>query len=276
MKKNHFIYTSLSVALLLGITACHHNDAPVMPAEEVIKDSAKASTVNTLGQLMSNIPSPMDISKELSKEGIQLNKSILNSPDKASSYSSTFQQATNMGIYGADMGYEVSYNQMQDALNYIAQVAKLSGALGITSAYDQKLMDSFKSATSNKDSLGIIIQTAFDRANKELYSNKRASTSTLIFAGGWVEGLYIATNLIKDEKNDKNGPMYQKIWDHVYSFSYLKKVLTDYQSNADCANMLKMLQPVFDFAATLNDKGLSLSDVTNLKNMITDIRNKLV
>jgi hypothetical protein len=276
MKKNHFVYASLSFMLVMGMTACHHADAPVMPTEEVIKDSAKSSTVNTLGQLMSNMPSPMEISKELSKEGIQLNKSILNSPDKASSYSSTFQQATNMGIYGADMGYEVSYNQMQDALQYISQVAKLAGSLGITSAYDQKLMDSFKSATSNKDSLGIVIQTAFDRAQKELYSNKRASTSTLIFAGGWVEGLYIATNLIKDEKNDKNQAMYQKIWDHVYSFTYIKNVLTDYQSNADCANMLKMLQPIFDYAATLNDKGLSLSDVQKLKEMITDIRNKLV
>lgn len=277
MKKITITYGIFSLMLLFGITACKHHEAPAMPPEEVIKDSAKATTVENLNLLISNIPSPMEITKELSKEGVQLNKAILNPPDKGSSYSGTFQQAVNMGVYGADMGYVVSYNQVQDAMQYMAQVAKLAAALGVTSAYDQKLMDEFKTASNNKDSLGVVIQTAFDRAQTELYSNKRAATSTLIFAGGWVEGLYIATSLVKDEKNDKNKDLYGKIWDHVYSFSYLQKALTDYKaSNPDCANMLQMLQPLFDAASKLTNNGLSLKDVQNLKDMITQVRSKLV
>lgn len=277
MKKTVIIYSAFSLTLLLGAASCNnHPEAPAMPPEEVIKDSAKATTVDNLNLLITNIPAPMEISKALAKEGIQFNKSILNPPDKGSSYSGTFQQAVNMGIYGADMGYVVSYNQMQDGMQYMAQVAKLAAAVGVTSAYDQKLMDQFKSAANNKDSIGVVIQTAFDRAQKELYSNKRATTSTLIFAGGWIEGLYIATNLVKDEKTDKNKDLYGKIWDHVYSFSYLQKALTDYKSNADCANMLQMLQPLFDAASKLNNEGLSLKDVQNLKEMITQVRNKLV
>ena len=54
------------------------------------------------------------------------------------------------------MGYVASYGQMQDATAYIVQVAKLAGALGVTSAYDQKLMDQFKTATTNKDSLSVL------------------------------------------------------------------------------------------------------------------------
>jgi hypothetical protein len=277
MKKNLLVFSSASIALLLSVTACKNsNEAATMPTDDVIKDSAKATTVTNLGLLMTNIPAPTDIAKELAKEGIQLNKSILNSPDKASSYSGTYQQAVNMGIYGADMGYLASYNQMQDATQYIVQVAKLAAALGITSAYDQKLMEQFKSATSNKDSINVVIQTAFDRAQKELYSNKRAATSTLIFSGGWIEGLYIATNLVKDEKNDKNADMYAKVWSHVYAFSYLQKALTDYQSNADCANMLKTLQPLFDIASKLTDSGFKLSDIQNIQKTVTDIRSKLI
>ncbi|HTA82522.1 MAG TPA: hypothetical protein VK783_06310 [Bacteroidia bacterium] len=276
MKKNYLILSSLSLAFIIGMTSCKSHDAPAMPTEDVIKDSAKATTVTNLGLLMTNIPSPTDLAKELSKEGVQYNKSLLNSADKGSSYSGTYQQAVNMGIYGADMGYAASYGQMQDATQYIIQVAKLASALGITSAYDQRLMDQFKTATTNKDSLSIVIQAAFDRAQKELYSNKRASTSTLIFSGGWIEGLYLATSMVKDEKNDKNADLYGRIWSHIYAFSYLQKALTDYQSNADCANMLKTLQPLFDAASKLNDQGLKLSDVQNIQKTVTDIRSKLI
>ena len=276
MKKNLLFFGILTAATIAGFTACKSNTGPALPAEEVIKDSAKTGTVTNLNLLMTNIPAPTDIAKELAKEGIQYNKGILNSPDKGSSYSGTYSQAVNMGIFGADMGYAASYNQMQDATAYIVQVAKLASALGITSAYDQKLMDQFKTAVSNKDSINVVIQTAFDRAQKELYSNKRASTSTIIFSGGWIEGLYIATNLVKDEKNDKNSGMYEKIWSHVYAFSYLQKALTDYQSNPDCANMLKALQPLFDAASKLSDAGLSLKDVQALQQTVTEIRSKLI
>jgi hypothetical protein len=277
MKKNSLFLSTLTVATIMGLASCKSNDGPAMPAEEVIKDSAKAVTVTNLDLLLTNIPSPSDISKELAKEGVQLNKGILNTPDKGSSYSGTFQQAVNMGIYGADMGYVASYGQMQDATAYIVQVAKLAGALGVTSAYDQKLMDQFKTATTNKDSLSVVIQAAFDRAQKELYSNKRAATSTLIFSGGWIEGLYIATNMVKDEKNDKNKELYGKIWSHVFAFSYLQKTLTDYKaSNPDCANMLNMLQPLFDASSKLSDGGLSLKDVQNLQQTVTAIRAKLI
>jgi len=276
MKKSYLFVSVLSLTTISLLTGCKSNDGPAMPAEEVIKDSAKSTTVTNLDLLITKIPAPSAISKELSKEGVQLNKSILNPADKGSSYSGTYQQAVNMGIYGADLGYLASYNQMQDATAYMAQVAKLAAALGITSAYDQKLMDQFKSATTNKDSIDIVIQTAFDRAQKELYSNKRASTSTLIFSGGWVEGLYIATNLIKDEKNAKNGDLYNRVWDHLNAFSYLQKALQDYKSNADCAKMLETLQPLFDAGTKLSDGGLTLKDIQNIQATVTGIRSKLI
>lgn len=137
-------------------------------------------------------------------------------------------------------------------------------------------MNQFHSAVNNKDSINIVVQTAFERAQQELYSSKRASTSTLIFSGGWIEGLYIATSLIKDEKNDKNAGLYSKIWGHIYAFSYLQKALADYQSNPDCANMAKTLQPLFDIASKLTDSGLSLNDVQNINKAVSDIRSKLV
>jgi hypothetical protein len=275
MKKHSLILGALAAGILISIAGCKSKETS-MPQDEVIKDSIKASSFDNLNLIITQIPAPSQISKELSKEGVPVNASILNSPDKASSYSGTSQQAVNMGIYGADMGYLASYNQMQQATSYMVQVAKLAGALGITSAYDQKLMDQFKTAVNNKDSIDIVIQTAFDRAQKELYSSKRAATSTLIFAGGWIEGLYIATSIVKDEKSDKNAALYTKIWQHVYAFSYLQKALTDFQSNPDCATMLKTLQPLFTAASQLNDGGFALKDVQNLKATITDIRSKLI
>lgn len=276
MKKTYLLLGTLTITGLSVLSSCKSNTESALPPQEVIKDSAKASTVSNLQLLMAKIPSPSELSKEMAKEGIQYNKGILNPPDKGGSYSGTFQQAVNMGIFGADMGYAASYGQMQDATAYLVQVAKLAGAIGITSAYDQKLEDKFKSAAGNKDSLDQVISVAFDQAQQELYSSKRATTSTLVFSGGWIEGLYIATSLVKDEKNDKNAPLYGRIWSHLYSFSYLQKSLQDFQSNSDCANMLNMLQPLFDASSKISDGGLSLKDVQNLQQIVTGIRAKLI
>ena len=250
----------------------------VAPPDEVIKDSAKNSTVTSLDMLMANIPQPTAIGKELSKEGVQLNKALCNSPDKASSYSSTFQQAVNMGVYGADLGYLSCYNQTQDVMQYFAQVAKMGTSLGVGSVFDQHLVDLLgKAANNNKDTLNALVQTAFDRAQKELYSNKRATVGTLIFAGGWVEGLYIATNMVKDEKNGKNDQLYQKIWDELYAIRYLQQALGDYQkTNTDCANMLNIIKPISDASANLSDDGLKLKDVQSIQTMVAEIRGKLI
>jgi len=278
MKNKVLICSSIICTLLLTLSSCKHHEEQVAPPDEVIKDSAKNSTVTSLDMLMANIPQPTAIAKELSKEGIQMNKSILNSPDKGSSYSSTFQQAVNMGIYGADLGYLSSYGQTQDVLSYFTQVAKMATGLGIATVFDQHLADLFKNAAStNKDTMNVLVQAAFERSQKELYSNKRATVGTLIFAGGWIEGLYIAVNMVKDEKNPKNEQLYQRIWDHVYAIRYLQQALADYQkTNPDCANMLKIIQPIGEASANLTNDGLKLADVQSLKTIIADIRNKLI
>lgn len=115
MKKYPLILSSIALISVTAMTSCKHGDTQTLPAEEVIKDSAKATTVTNLDMLLQNIPAPTDIAKELSKEGIQLNAALLNSPDKGGSYTGTSQQAVNMGIYGADLGYLTSYNQMSQA-----------------------------------------------------------------------------------------------------------------------------------------------------------------
>jgi hypothetical protein len=278
MKNKALICSSIVCSLLLTLSSCKHHDMAVAPPDEVIKDSAKNSTVTSLDMLMANIPQPTAIGKELSKEGVQLNKALCNSPDKASSYSSTFQQAVNMGVYGADLGYLSCYNQTQDVMQYFAQVAKMGTSLGVGSVFDQHLVDLLgKAANNNKDTLNALVQTAFDRAQKELYSNKRATVGTLIFAGGWVEGLYIATNMVKDEKNGKNDQLYQKIWDELYAIRYLQQALGDYQkTNTDCANMLNIIKPISDASANLSDDGLKLKDVQSIQTMVAEIRGKLI
>lgn len=278
MKKKALIGGAIVCSLLATLSSCKHKELAVEPPDEVIKDSAKNSTVSSLDMLMANIPQPTAVAKELSKEGVSMNNSLLNSPDKASSYSSTFQQAVNMGVYGADLGYLSCYNQTQSVMSYFAQVAKMGSSLGLASVFDQKLATLFQTAADkNKDTLNVLVQSAFERAQKELYSNKKATVGTLIFAGGWVEGLYIATNMVKDEKSAKNADLYQRIWDELYAVRYLQQALSDYQkSNTDCANMLNMIKPIIDASANLTDDGLKLKDIQNLQTVVGGIRAKLI
>ena len=54
----------------------------------------------------------------------------------------------------------------------------------------------------NQDSLLTIISDSYYAADEYLKDNQRENTSILVIAGGWIEGLYIATQLVKSTTNN--------------------------------------------------------------------------
>ena len=246
--------------------------------EEITTDTASMASKVQLDEIMVNIPSPMELTKELSKAGYSYNKGLLNSSGKAGSYSTNLKAASNLGIYGADLGYTASYGQTQDVVGYLNVIKQLSDKVGVGKAFDETTIKKFEANLGKKDSLEVLINAAYEKANRNLRSNQRVSTSAVIVAGGWIEGLYLATQIVANTpQNEKNEDVYLRIWNQMYSFQYVMALLSQYKNNADCAQMLKDIAEIQQLLTEFSGRNrLTNEDVARINAKVTPLRNQLV
>lgn len=183
-----------------------------------------------------SIPSPFQVAILIKDNKIPFNKDLLNPAQNQIKYSTTFKQAVNLGVYGADLSYLNIYEQLPDAAGYFAVIKVLSKELGILSTMDENTLKRIEENSGNKDSLAHILSVVFRDADAYLFNNNRNEVGLLILAGGWIESLYLMTqtlqktnnqeiiNRIGDQKHpldnliELNRPYYGKISDEYDEF----------------------------------------------------------
>ncbi|HHL52887.1 MAG TPA: hypothetical protein ENJ39_05875 [Flammeovirgaceae bacterium] len=195
-------YLSTIVAGFLGISmflACGEQKKPDMSEVEAALDSAEQTmpeiSSENIEAILSSIPSPLELSSHIQEAGIHYDKSLLNDPDNYSRYTSSFQKALNLGIYGTDLGYTNLYEQTQDGLNYLAVIQKLSDDLNIGQFFDFESLKRLTDNKSNLDSLLMITNQNFNRINNHFIEQNNASLSALLLTGGWLEALHLANQV---------------------------------------------------------------------------------
>jgi len=141
-------------------------------------DEAKEALKQNIEGVIHNIPSPAELPYLL---------------DKA---------AMNLGVYAADIGYLSAYNQTQQALDYLAVAKQLSEHLGVVDAVDQVVMERFEKNIDQKDSLYNIINEAIENVDQYLKNEARNRVAALVTTGSFIEGLYIATELVRTYPKD--------------------------------------------------------------------------
>ena len=254
-------------------------EAPPPPKdEEITTDTASVQAKVALDQIFVNIPPPMELSKELSKGGLNYNKSLLNPSTRSSSYTTNLKAAANLGAYGADLSYTIAYGQTQDALGYLNAIRQLADKVGVGAAFDENMIKRFEGNVSNKDTMEAIISDAYDKASRNLRSNERVSTAAVVAAGGWVEGLHITVQALNGvPKEQKNEQAFQRVWNQVYAYKYIEELLNLYKNNPDCAQMLKDLEPMKELVDIYTKQVTVKEDeIKALSEKLTPIRNSMI
>jgi hypothetical protein len=208
-------------------------------------DSTKGNLLTVNGEIFS-IPSPIQTALLIKKSGANYNKEMLNTSQKASSYSTSFKKALNLGIYGADLGYVTIYEQTQDAISYLNSAKKIADDLGVSGAFDAQTIDRFQKNLGSKDSMLTLVSVAYRASDAYLKNNDRNEISGLILTGGWIESLTFATNVFK-MKGDAE--VKRRIAEQKLSLNSLIKLLTPYYSQPEYAELidgLKEVSAIFD------------------------------
>lgn len=156
------------------------DEIPETDTVATIDPKVKANAQN----IFNSVPDPADIAKMISDAGLDYDASLLNNPDKYSSYSTDDYKALNLGVYGTDLSFTSSFEQTQESLLYLKCVNLLCKSLGISGVFDEKTSERIDANKDNRDSLLDIISKSFTQADKFLRENQRGHSSALLVAGG--------------------------------------------------------------------------------------------
>lgn len=233
-------------------------------------DSAKTTLLTVNGEIFS-IPSPIQTAILIKQVGANYDKTILNEPKNYSNYSTKFQKALNLGVYGADLGYVTMYEQTQDAIGYLASVRKLADELGVSGAFDLSLVDRFEKNMGNRDTILALVSDAYRASDSYLKNNERDDLGALVLAGGWVESIYFATNVAKVSKNEE---VIKRIGEQKKTVENLIKMLSPYYNNAEFTAFIDSL---IDLAGDFdNIKFIYIYEkpTTDVENKVTTINSR--
>jgi len=93
-----------------------------------------------------------------------------------------------------------------------------------------------------------IISETFMSSSSFLTENERPALASIVLVGGWVEGLYIATNLVEGSEIEGN-KLVERIVDQKLSFDIVLKLLEDNQEHPD---VISLMDQITDLKATFD------------------------
>lgn len=200
---------NLLTALLSGLVlySCEGKKTPSETSADQQEQRRKEksdgqSSILKVGDKLFNLPSPLETAILLEEVGGHFNEGVLNTNLDPTVYTTKEAQAMNLGIYGADLGYCLIYQQSQKAFKLLANCKKLGTELGISPALYADLMKRFEGNMENQDSLLIFVSELNRLSDQYLKENENEDISAMILYGGWVESLYFVSQLTKSLESE--------------------------------------------------------------------------
>jgi hypothetical protein len=262
-----FALLSVAVAGAVMISSC---DNGKHEGSDEAKDTVKVDeAANKAQKILFALPSPMEMALLLKNSGSSYSKEILNPVETASKYSTNAQKALNLGVYGTDLAYTAIYNQTQESVFYMAATKKMADGLGITSAFSDKMASRMQDNLENNDSILSIVSDSYYETDAFLKENDRASMSAMIVAGGWIEGLHLATRIA--EKAPKNEQLKQRVADEKLTLGNVMGLLQSYPNDESIKMILDELAKLKTAYDKIPEAGTNVTATTDEKTNVTTI-----
>ncbi len=241
------IFLASTIASSMAFVACGSSaDDSGSNAVDTANADTKVRDVKAQNVFYS-IPSPIETTTLLKAAGAKYNSKILNPIENVSKYETVAAKALNLGVYGSDLSFTSIFDQTQESMLYLRCTNKLASGLGISGAFDETTTSRIESNMQNRDSLLAIISDSYWNADAYLKENGQPGVSALIVAGGWIEGLHIATQIAATTKNEG---IVTRIGEQKLSLDNLIALLESYKAENESIPALltqfSELKKVFD------------------------------
>jgi len=272
LMKNKIFFTLLSSSFLWF--ACESNNEKVTSEEEVVEEVEVATEEESMSYLL---PSPLQIAEIFKNSGLTYIGDLTNSTDLAASYNTKYSQKLNFGVYSADMAYCIINNQTQSAINYLSTLRGLSEKMWMTDVFNTMgLSKRLENNVGEQDSLTTIMADLQIRLDNYLDENGMGYTGPVIFAGAWIETMYLGAKVNQANSNEK---LIYRLTEQSVVLENLLKALEQINEDNDFDELiadLKVINENFDVLEESEEAKLSNEQVEKLSVQIIDLRNKII
>ena len=271
MKKKIFFILQSSSFLWF---ACESNNENVTTEEEVVEEVEMATEEESMSYLL---PSPLQIAEIFKNSGLTYIGDLTNSTELAASYNTKYSQKLNFGVYSADMAYCIINNQTQPAINYLSTLRELSEKMWMTDVFNTMgLSKRLENNVGEQDSLTTIMADLQIRLDNYLDENGMGYTGPVIFAGAWIETMYLGAKVNQANSNEK---LIYRLTEQSVVLENLIKVLEQINEDNDFDDLiadLKVINENFDVLEKNEEAKLGDEQVEKLSMQIIDLRNKII
>lgn len=245
--------TLLFLSTLTAFTLSNCGDSEKAEQAEATDSLKIEATDNAQQELFVQVPSPGEMLTFIKMVGGAKNKNIsfLNSPANQKNYTDNKAKALNFGIYSCDLSYCSIFEIGSEALKYFKTVKVMGDEIGVSTAIKPEILKRLESNIGSSDSLGLITDDVYFNSFEALEESKQGSTLALVVAGGWLESIFIATNLAKYEANSA---VIDRLADQKYTLENLVEFLKKHEADANVASVKKDFDGLLDEFNKIKEK----------------------
>jgi len=200
---------------------------------------------------------PVEVCVIFNRLGVSYNNTILNPTTNSDLYLSTSKAAINTGIYGADFGYLKLFGLGQEVINYMLTIREMSNKLGIPDELLTGPIRQVQKDMADIDTVTTLMRNAYNAIEDHLRQSGRESTAGLMLMGGWVEAMFIATQLLYNPENP-DPEVVEKISEQKYTLNSLLSFMKNYYDDPVVVyytKKLRYLKSFFDTFEIYFEKG---------------------
>ena len=239
----------LFVSLLIGCKSGSPKAAKDEAATVIPKDNtAVYEDIKQAEKIFNALPSPLESAMLIKSAGAKFDNSLLNPVGNVSKYVTNKSMALNLGIYTCDLSFASMYEQTQLIIDCMSSAKKMADGLGILKAIEQSKIDELEENINNSEKIMAIVSETFMNSNSYLADNGQPAIAAMVLVGGWIEGLYISTQLV-DMKDFNGNKLVGRIIDQKLSIDILFNLLNSSKGNPAVDELLVQIQQlkvVFD------------------------------
>jgi hypothetical protein len=263
------------VLLVFSVSNCQNQKSPGekrtswFTTEDTPEDSTK--TIEEFTEYP--LPSTFEVTKLLVEAGASYKSYLCNPAENINRYISLKSRALNLGVYGADLSYAATYGQVQETNKYMEICAELILDLNIEPVLTEEVWIRIEDNYDIIDSMVVIITDMIHKTYQYFALNQQDDMSILVVAGGWIEALYITTQICAISTDDSE--FTDIITEQHSSLEKLLEIMDpirDTDAGRDIFEDLSGLKEIYDSAGeafTPEQMEELITKTEKLRNMIT-------
>ncbi len=215
--------------ILVSASSCNNKKESHQIQEPVFSTyipTAPADT-NAIKEIYYGLLTPVEVCNIFERLDLSYNDTILNAPDNADLYMSSFKAAMNLGVYGVDMGYMKLFGVNRQTVSYFMTISKLSQRLNIPEEFLANAIRGVDPNMSDADSLTGLMTDTYQKIDEYLRLEGSEGTLGLMMMGGWIESMYLSSQLAYDPANP-DPQVVEKLAEQKYSLLSLLTYMKNY------------------------------------------------